>query len=442
MLNRLHVALCLGLLGSTAIAAQPARSAPALPADTTRKLAESPGGARFDDARFGEAIDLIERHYLESLPRAAILERALRALLADLDPYAAYLDSTDWSEMKTNLSAQLGGVGVLLKADEQGGLPRIEKLFYGSPAAAAGARRGDSLARLDGRDLHGITIDELLPLLRGEPGTAVRLELRRDGRESSIPLRVTRAKLDLPSVRGTSRDEAGRHEFMLDPARGIGYIRISRMAEDGVPAVEAAIRDLTRRRMRGLVLDLRASSGGLMRVAREMADLFVDRGTLFGEAWRDSSRTFPADARSLTKVPIVVLIDGETISSSEFLAAALRDAGRARFVGARTYGKARMQQMLALPGGGGLVLTTSKLLRSSGTALDRHDRAGAADSAGIAPDPGLEVVLSQAEYEAWRAEADLRDQPFVLEPSDVAAPAADRVLARAVEVLAAEISRR
>lgn len=442
MSNRVHARLCLAALWLLASTGQSTRSAHASSADTTRQLAEAPASVPFDDARFEEAIDLIERHSLEPLPRAAILERALRALLKEIDPYSAYLDPTGWTEMKTNLSAELGGIGAFVQADEQGGLPRIEKLFYGSPAAAAGARRGDRLASLDGRDLHGITIDELLPLLRGRPGTVAQLELRREGRASSIPLRVTRAKLELPSVRGTSRDAAGRHEFMLDPARGIGYVRISRMAEDGAPAVEAAIRELTRRRMRGLVLDLRGSTGGLMRVAREIADLFIDRGTLFGETWRDSSRMFPADARSLTQVPIVVLIDGETASASEFLAAALRDAGRARFVGTRTFGKARLQQMLPLPGGGGLVLTTSRLRRASGIALDRHDRGGAADSVGIAPDPGLEVPLSAAEYEAWRAEADLRDQPFVLEPSDLVAPAADRVLARAVEVLAAEIAPR
>lgn len=441
MKHRIHAWLCLGLLWPFASAGQATQEAPAAPVDSARQVASAPATVSFDDARFEQAIDLIESHYLESLPRAVILERALRALLKDLDPYSVYLDATDWSEMKTNLSAELGGVGVFMQVDEQAGLPRIEKLFYGSPAAAAGARRGDHLAKIDGRDLHGITMDELLPLLRGKPGTSVQLELRREGWESSIPLRVTRATIELPSVRGVSRDAAGRDEFMLDPARGIGYIRISRMAEDGAPAVEAAIRELTRRRLSGLVLDLRGSAGGLMRVAREIADLFIDHGTLFGEAWRDSSRSFPADVKSLTTVPIVVLIDGETVSASEFLAAALRDADRARFVGARTYGKARLQQMMPLPDGGGLVLTTSKLLRASGVALDRHDP-GAADSAGIAPDPGLEVSLSSEEYEAWRAEAELRDLPFVLEPSDLVTPATDRVLARAVELLSAKVEPR
>lgn len=435
MKQGIHAWLCLGLLLLLASAAHAtAESSNAVP-DTTARIDATEVAIPFDDARFEEAIDLIESHYLEPLPRAELLERALRALLKELDPYSNYLDARDWSELKTSLAAELGGVGVRFEIDDGRGLPRIASFFYGSPAAAAGARRDDHLLSVDGRDLHGMTIDEVLPLVRGKPGTQVQLELQREGREAPLSLHVTRAKIDLPSVRGVSRDAAGRHEFMLDATHGIGYIRISRMAEDGVPAVEAAVKDLTRRHLRALVVDLRGSAGGLMRVARDIADLFIDRGLLFGEALRDTSRTFIAREGMITRVPMVVLIDNETISASEFLAAALRDAGRARFVGSRTFGKARMQQMLALEGGGGLVLTTSKLTRLRGIAVDRHDPGSAPDSAGVAPGAGLEVLLSTAEYDAWRAEADLRDQAFVLEPADIPTPVADRVLARAVQLL-------
>lgn len=426
---------CIGallLVATMALAGDSNPSAVVRTADEPTAVSAEPS---VDASRFIEAIDLIADQYVEPVPRSVLLNRALQALLAELDPYAAYLDASAWSEMRTNLSAQLGGVGVIVEIDEGTNLPRIERLFHGSPAATSGARRGDHLASINGRSLTGATIDEVLPLLRGEPGTELDLVLRRDGSDQPIALHLIRAKIELPSVRGVSRDPSGRPDFMLDVERGIGYVRISRMAEDGVQAVTQAVQGLEQRRMRALVLDLRGSTGGLMRVARELADLFIDRGPLFGEVMRDSSRVFRAEDGTITQVPIAVLIDGETVSSSEFLAAALRDAGRARFVGSRTFGKARLQQMLPLSSGGGLVLTTSRLLRGDRVALDRHDPGAPPDSAGISPDPGLEVTLSPSEYEAWRSDADLRDQGVILDPTESSPQAVDRVLARAVEVL-------
>lgn len=381
--------------------------------------------------RLAEALELVRTGFLREIPRAELEERALRALLKDLDPYSRYLDPTEWAEFDERLSAELCGVGITFGLDGEERVPVVERLLVGSGGAEAGLLEGDRIAAADGRSLAGATFDEVRSHLVGPAGSYVELAVCRRGSWTASAIRVRRRPVSLPSVRGVRRDGTGRSEYFLDARLGIGYVRISRLAEDTVREVEMALSDLERHGLRGLVLDLRESEGGLMEAAAGVADLFLHGGRLLSTVTRAGTRHWDAAPGACTDAPVVVLIDSGTASSSEFLAAALQDNRRAIFVGQRTFGKGRIQERLALDEGG-LILTTGLHVRPSGTAFDRF--ADATDVSGVGPDPGMEFVVEGAEREEWSSRMLLRDAPIAFD-EETGGTGPDRVLERGLEVL-------
>jgi carboxyl-terminal processing protease len=268
----------------------------------------------------------------------------------------------------------------------------------------------------------------------GKVGSTVELDVLHQGKP--VHLKIQRKTVKTPSVRGVTRDRNGQSEYLYDAARGIGYIRISRLAADTVPETEKALAGLQARGMKALILDLRDSSGGLMQAAIGVADLFLDSGRILSAVSREETEVFDAKPGGYLDFPIVALINEGTGSSSEFLAAALQDNKRAIFVGQRTYGKARIQKKLPLAGGmGGLILTTGMFQRPSGKIVDRHDAEKTSDLPGISPDPGMELIVSEEEVKAWEKDASFRDSPVISSESEVASKVPDRVLDRAVQLI-------
>lgn len=388
-------------------------------------------------SRFDAAIARIETSFWQEISREELETRALKALVRELDLYGRVLDAAEWSDFRSDVSASLAGVGVVLELDAETGLPRIQGLIVDSAAAAAGARRGDRVAAIDGQLLAGRSLDEAFPLLRGETGTRVRLRLVQPG-EPEREIDVVRKIHRLPSVHGVARDAQGKSSYLLEAQRGIGYVRIEHLAEDSFESVAGALSDLTAAGASGVVLDLRGSYGGLMAAAEQIADLFLAEGLLAGKEGRGISTREFADSAIAWKGPMVVLIDRDTASSSEFLAAALRDHGRARFLGERTYGKGRIQEMFDLgEGRGGLILTTGRHVRPSGIATDRHDPPPADASAGVSPDADLSMRLEGEALVTWRNGFDLRASPCPFTREEFAAAGPDPLLDRAVELLSA-----
>lgn len=390
---------------------------------------------------FDEAVEVIRKNFRQELSREEIELRALRALVAEIDPYGLYLDADEWQELEVDHSAQIAGVGVQIRMDDEVGLPRIRYLLLESAAGAAGARRNDWIESINGEPTAGKALEAALPLLRGAPGTKVELGLRRPPATAPLRVVVERKVHLLPSVHGVARDGAGHPIYLLNANEPIGYIRISRLAEDSLGEVQAALRLLQGQGAHGLILDLRNSTGGLMSAGVNIADLFLDSGLIAGHQSRVENESFAADPAVAWSHPLVVLINAQTASSSEFLAAALRDHNRARFVGQRTYGKGLVQVMFPLAAErGGLILSTGRHLRPAGPASDRNDPAPANANAGVAPDTGLELVVEGEEYERWSEAMDLRASGVILEDSDLADAPPDRVLALATELLTMQIS--
>lgn len=380
------------------------------------------------DRTIDEALTIIEKKFMKPVTREELVERALKLLLKDLDPYSNYLNPRERADFAEFSAAAFGGFGVNLEWDEAAKVPRIRYLMVDSPAREAGVQRGDRLVRIDGHDVTGWPIEKTMGIMRGKPDTVAEVQLRRDGASELLPLRITRRLIGFPSVRGARRDAQGKPEYLLDETSRVGYIRIQRLAKDTVAVVDAAMAELTRLGATAVVLDLRDCVGGMLDAAVGTADLFIDGGRLLTVASRNDSAVYDAKPGKYTSIPMAVLINGGTASSGEILAGALKDHARGVFLGERTWGKGRVQVLFSLGDGlGQLMLSTGTFQRPSGKTIDRHD----------VPE-GYEIALSKEEHKTWFEHAEKLDGAVMLTAEEQKSPAPDRVLEAALKALAAK----
>jgi len=336
------LALLLALLLACATLASPARAQ--APDEVLQKeVVRVPSAEGTAGSPLQSGFETIEKHFITPMPRAQLETEALAALLEKLDPYSHYLAPAEMDAFRSELDASFTGIGVNLYYEDPSGFPRVAYLLRGGNAGNAGVQRGDLVLEIDGHDLKDKGWEYVSSRLRGRPGTAVALKLRREGVPEAIALSVARIAIDNPSVRALHRDAAGAPDWWLDRGRRLGYLRLASIVADTAPGVDAALHELQRGGARGLVLDLRDCAGGLLKGALETADLFVDRGQLLTIRQRGEDKVYKAKHGKYTRLPLVILINGGSISSCEILAGALADNGRGTLVGERSHGQGRIQ---------------------------------------------------------------------------------------------------
>lgn len=373
-----------------------------------------------DDASFRALVDLIQSKYPTHPTRQQLLSSARDGMFKDLDPYSKYLPPADWAILHRSLDAEFGGLGVFL--DFYGKRPSIKRLLADSAAADAGLQPGDEILAVDGQSTDGMSMDDVMMLLPGKAGSTVRLKVQPSRGSDVRDVEIVRRVVKTPSVRGGRPDARGLYtEPLYDARDGIGYIRIAWMARDVPDRVEAALKDLSARGMRGLVLDLRSNSGGLLGAAVATADLFLDSGRIVSEVGGDGSvEVADATPGGWTDFPMAVLIDRGSASATEILASALQDNHRAVLFGERSFGKGLVQELFPLGPDDGIRLTVAAYRRPSGQNIDKFTAPKGSWDWGVCPDPGREVLLSDADYEAWARNAEARDRQLLPTPIELA----------------------
>ena len=274
-------------------------------------------------------------------------------MLATLeDEHTAYLTPEEEEASRQQMEQEFQGIGAEVENNE--GNITIVSPFEGSPAEAAGLRPRDIIRSADGVDLTGMDVSEAAALVRGPAGTEVRLVIERDGEPFEIT--ITRAKINIPSVRGE----------MLE--NNIAYVRLSRFADKTTAELEETLTTLMAQNPIGLILDLRGNPGGGLYTVVQVADQFLPESVVLIERFgTGEEQLFEATDSGLAQdVPLVVLVDEGSASASEVLAGAIRDHGRGTLVGQTTYGKGTVQNWLSLSNGGGLRLTTARWLTPDG----------------------------------------------------------------------------
>jgi len=308
------------------------------------------------------------------------MQAAERAVSRSGDRWGAVYSEGEYQEFEEALDGQYTGVGLWARRERDGRI-EVTNVAAGSPAAAAGIRKGDRLRSIDGEKVDGQPVTEVVSLLRGDAkdaaaGTAVRLGLQRGTRAWTETLRRARLSTDSVAVRKL--------------ADGVTVIRIAAFTKGSGDVVRTAVRQAPAGA--GIILDLRGNSGGLVTEAVTTASAFLDGGLVATYDVNGEQQALHADPGGDTTRPLVALVDGGTMSAAELLTGALQDRGRAVVVGSRTFGKGSVQMPRQLPGGSVAELTVGHYRTPSGRNVDGR---------GITPD--LDVT-SQGQAAVERAE--------------------------------------
>jgi carboxyl-terminal processing protease len=317
-----------------------------------------------------EVIAQVKTNYVEPRSETQLIDTAIGGVMSGLDPHSVFLDERALENLTELTTGHFGGIGVELALE--GGDIKIIAPIDDTPADRAGLIAGDVLERIDDTPVHGATVSEASDALRGEPGTSVKLAIRRDGASSLLDFQITRAAINVASVRSR----------FLEP--GYGYLRISQFQTDTGADVVKALESLQGDNgpLRGLVLDLRNNPGGVLQASVEVADAFLtgaDGLIVYTEGRQPSSDLrFVATGSDLVGgAPMVVLINKGSASAAEIVAGALQDHKRALIVGSTSYGKGSVQAVLPLEHHHALKLTTALYFTPSGRSIQAK---------GISPD--------------------------------------------------------
>jgi carboxyl-terminal processing protease len=322
----------------------------------------------------GEAIDRVNHDYYRPVSKQALSSASIAGMVSSLhDPYSSYLTPKEFAGF--DQPASFAGIGVEVSPKATPAGLQIVHVFSSSPAQRAGLKPGDVIVAVDGRSLRGVPAATSTALIKGPPGTEVRLTLARRGTPRRT-VTVTRATISEPVVASAIRAYKGVK---------LGWVYLATFSEGAHGEVYDAVRGLLKSGAKGIVLDLRSNGGGLVSEARLVASIFIRSGTIVTTRGRTQPTIVLSAAGGAIpgRIPVVVLVDHNTASASEIVTAALQDHRRATVVGTHTYGKGVFQELEPLAGGGAIKITVGEYYTPSGRNLGGS---GVKEGAGVAPE--------------------------------------------------------
>jgi carboxyl-terminal processing protease len=315
-----------------------------------------------DDAQaqlVNQVLNTISHDYYRPINRGQLLDKGLSAMVASLnDPYSHYYDPASYRAFLQQSNPHLSGIGIDVVPDPRG--LRVVDVFARSPAARSGLMHDDVIVAVGRTSLSGRTADFASRLIRGPAGTKVSLTIQRGSRRLSFT--IVRAQLAIPVASGNIVTFHGRR---------IGDLRLTTFSSGSGGELRSAVTKVLHQHAQALILDLRENGGGLLDEAVNVASIFIPDGTIVSTRGRSQpSQVYTAKGSAIAaSIPMVVLVDRDTASAAEIVTGALKDRGRAKVVGTRTYGKGVFQEILPIPGGGALDLTVGEYFTPNGQNL-------------------------------------------------------------------------
>ncbi len=297
---------------------------------------------------------------------------AVNGILKKLDPHSYIFTPKEFEEFTSSTEGNFGGLGIVISVNDDGEIAVVSPMD-GTPAMKAGIEANDVIVQIDDESAINMSLNEAVERMRGKPDTEVTLRIKRAGVPELIKFTLVRAVIKIESV------------VKEMPAPGIGYIKLSGFMENTYPAMLSALEDLKKKGMKGLVLDMRNNSGGLLSQAIKISDIFLKQGVIVstvGEDEKDVSDATVEDT-DILDIPVIVMINEGTASAAEIVTAALKKNGRAAVIGRKSFGKGSVQNLFPIAGGGGLKLTIAQYLTPGDISIQ---------SVGVTPD----IELRQA----------------------------------------------
>ena len=342
-----------------------------------------------DDLRtFSDVYSRIKSDYVEPVSDKKLIEQAIAGMVSSLDPHSTFLDEAAFKDLRTTTTGKFGGVGIEIGIED--GYIKVISPIDETPAARAGIRAGDLITKVDGESTRGLTTTKAVEMMRGTPGTKVRLEVYRKDERANHSFTLTREQIKIQGVKAR----------LAEP--GISYIRVRTFNETTVAdVVRALTEENAKAPLKGVVLDLRNNPGGLLDAAVGLAAIFLpkDAMVVYTEGRMEGSRSKYFASRDyyarrggdplsglpdvLKSVPLVVMTNGASASASEIVAGALQDHKRATIMGSTTFGKGSVQNIIPLSQTTGVKLTTSRYYTPNGRSIQ---------GTGIEPDIAIDQL--------------------------------------------------
>jgi carboxyl-terminal processing protease len=332
---------------------------------------------------FARALAHIEMSYVSSVDQDKLIYGAIRGMVRTLDPHSDYLDPSEYRVLASDTRGRFGGVGV--EIDVRDGWLTVTAVFPGGPAERAGVKIGDRFVTIDGFRARDMPIEEAVRRMRGEPGTEVKVSLRRADDGPALDANMKREIISVDAVEGELL--ADRHLYVR---MRVFQETTTRELADVLDAAMAATRE--KGGLRGVLLDLRDNPGGLLDQAVSVVDEFLTSGVIVSTRGRGGRELSVASAReggTRPAWPLVVLVNGFTASAAEIVAGALGDHGRALIVGTRTFGKGSVQNIIELPDASALKITVARYYTPSGRSIQAE---------GIEPDVAIAQVAAAPQH--------------------------------------------
>nr|WP_311315226.1 S41 family peptidase [Bacillus sp. ISL-101] len=315
--------------------------------------------------------DKIKDNYYEEVDEEKLVDGAIKGMIKSLDdPYSAYMDKKEASSFDESISSSFEGIGAEIQ--EQDGKIMVVSPIKGSPAEKAGVKPNDIILSVDGKSVEGLTSSEAVLKIRGEKGTKVDLSISRAGESEPIELTIKRDTIPIETV----------YAEMLDD--GVAKIQVTSFSEHTVQELKTALEEMSKKDMKGLVLDLRGNPGGLLDQAIEMASLFVPNGKVVLQVEDRSGKkeVFKSENDGKLKIPVVVLIDDGSASASEIVAAAVSESADIPLIGVKSFGKGTVQTAEPFKDGSNFKYTAAKWLTPEGNWIHKK---------GIKPDINVKL---------------------------------------------------
>lgn len=339
---------------------------------------------------FARVVERVRSDYVEGnkLSYRELIESALKGMLGSLDPHSEFMEPVQYDELKKETEGAFGGVGIVVTMEENKSYLTVVSPMADTPAYRAGIISGDRIVKINQRSTEGITLQQAVERLRGEPGSEVNITVYRPSSEKSRDVVLERAIIKVDTV----KDLSGNNTFELDEYQ-IGYVWLTQFGEQTGRDLRRSLDQMLAKGMRGLILDLRGNPGGLLDQAVEVCEQFLPSGQLVvftqGQTKYMRSEHFAGSKNPILDLPIVVLVNNGSASASEIVSGCLQDLGRAVILGEQTFGKGSVQSIFPVSGGWALRLTTAKYYTPSEKVI--HGK-------GITPD--ILVPVSNEDLEA------------------------------------------
>jgi carboxyl-terminal processing protease len=339
---------------------------------------------------FGDVFERVRAEYVDPVDDKDLIENSINGMLTGLDPHSSYMNSKAFRDMQVQTKGEFGGLGIEVTQDN--GFIKVISPIDDTPASRAGVKAGDIITALDGKTVQGLSLQDAVDRMRGAPNSKITLTIKREGVDKPVEVSMLREVIHIQVVKQR-----------MEP-NNIGYVRLTQFTEQADASLKQAVKTLKQQsggKLKAVILDLRNNPGGLLDQAVSVSGDFINQGEIVSTRARHTEDAQRWDAKGsdiIDGVPLVVLINGGSASSSEIVAGALQDHQRAVLLGTRSFGKGSVQTVIPLPGNGAMRLTTARYYTPSGRSIQGQ---------GIMPDVTVAETREEQPRFGPEREADL-----------------------------------